>query len=66
MGERCVLPDWAHEAISEACTSSSWDLLIREICFNVKRTTKPHGKHFSEYSEAEQAILVEQEMKNVL
>lgn len=58
------LPVWANQAINESCQSKAWNNLIENIKENLKNSNKIR-KRFSNYTEAEQALLVEEELKLV-
>jgi hypothetical protein len=67
------LPEWANEAINESCQGKSWQTLINSIQQHLKhspsnptmKNRKKMTKRFSEYHELEQAVLVEQELREV-
>jgi hypothetical protein len=71
--EMSQLPDWANEAINEACQSKAWHALIADMQLHLKSaalassssSAKITTKRFYEYNELEQAVLVEQELKKV-
>jgi hypothetical protein len=70
------LPEWANEAINESCQGKSWQTLINSIQQHLKvkhpsssvpaiQRKEKMTKRFSEYHELEQAVLVEQELREV-
>jgi hypothetical protein len=63
------LPEWANEAINESCQGKSWQTLINSIQQHLKHSSsvpkEKMTKRFSEYHELEQAVLVEQELREV-
>lgn len=56
--------DWTSRVMQEACQSSSWESLLDAVELRIKKS-KSLTKRFSEYTEYEQAVIVEQEIKNV-
>ena len=56
--------NWSSEVLQEACQSSSWENLLNAVEDRIKQS-KNLTKRFAEYSEYEQAVIVEQEIKNV-
>ena len=57
-------PDWTSRVMQEACQSSSWESLLDAVELRIKKSNNL-TKRFAEYTEYEQAIIVEQEIKNV-
>lgn len=56
--------DWTSRVMQEACQSSSWEKLLDAVELRIKKS-KNLTKRFAEYTEYEQAVIVEQEIKNV-
>lgn len=59
-----VTPHWTSTVVKEACQSSSWEKLVDAVELRMKKSNNL-TKRFAEYTEYEQAIIVEQEIKNV-
>lgn len=57
-------PDWTSRVMQEACQNSSWESLLDAVELRIKKSNNL-TKRFAEYTEYEQAIIVEQEIKNV-
>jgi hypothetical protein len=58
------MSQWSERALNEACESRSWQDLLDELEESLKSSNKL-TRRFSELSEFEQAILVEQELRMV-
>ncbi len=59
------LPAWALDALDESCSASSWSIMIDEVYARLKVSKNMSGKRISQFSELEQAALIEQELKRV-